>query len=282
MSTAELCAGLPFDARSVRRMRWVPWDDYCTLVERVAAAAGGADRLEDLLARSFHLSAPGWRSLAGALIHPRRLYKAMWKANDLFPTVHSNHHELGDGRLRGIARLVPAARPCLAFFRGSVGVIRGLPGHLGLPVAEVEVEELTDRSLVVLVRPPASRTLFARARSLFAPEPPAPAPPPRVPTAEDARRPRSSTWSPAASPTRRSPWSSTAARRRSRPISPRSCGRQACRAASSSSRASASVRGLTEVRGTRAAGRGGRRRRRARRARDEGQAGSPAGGSRTS
>jgi DNA-binding CsgD family transcriptional regulator len=187
LAVERLCDGLSFDPHSVRRMRQVPWDDYCVLVERITEAAGGLDEFEDLLARSYHLSAPGWRSLAGALVQPKFLYKALWKAVDLFPAVHLNYTEAGDGRLRGICRLVPGARPCLAFFRGTVGVLRGLPGHLGQPMAEVEVEEITERSLVALVQPPPSRTLLARARSLFAGVP-APAPAPTAPTLLAAAR----------------------------------------------------------------------------------------------
>jgi DNA-binding CsgD family transcriptional regulator len=176
----RLCVGLSFDLRSVRRMRRVPWDDYCVLVERVTEDAGGLDQFEDLLARSYHLSAPGWRLLGGALIQPRLLYKALSKAVNLFPAVYLNYTEASDGRLRGICRLVPDARPCLAFFRGTVGVFRGLPGHLGQPMAEVEIEEITERSLVALVQPPPSRTLLARARSLVAGGGSVPAPAPAL------------------------------------------------------------------------------------------------------
>jgi DNA-binding CsgD family transcriptional regulator len=60
-------------------------------------------------------------------------------------------------------------RPCLALFSSSVSAIRGLPGHLGLPMAEVEVEERTERSPAVRVRPPPSGTLLATARRAASP-----------------------------------------------------------------------------------------------------------------
>ena len=52
LAMPPLYAGLPFDARTVRRLGHVAWDDLCEVVERIAAAPGGKEygRLTIMLA----------------------------------------------------------------------------------------------------------------------------------------------------------------------------------------------------------------------------------------
>jgi hypothetical protein len=161
-----LVAGLRFDARTVKRLRRVPWDDYCTLVERLEVAAGGPLRLDALIVASFHqAAAPAVQTVIRSLVSPRNLYRFVFKilnpAN--FPNTDFEYKEQADGWIWLSCQLHDDARPCAAFMRGSLAALRGFRGHLGLPPAEVKVEELTDRSLVALSRLPESRTLMARA-----------------------------------------------------------------------------------------------------------------------
>src|SRR6185437_4038216 len=53
-----LFRGLPFDETTVRHTRRVTWDDYCTLVERVAEAVGGLEALERLSEEEYHRTSP--------------------------------------------------------------------------------------------------------------------------------------------------------------------------------------------------------------------------------
>src|SRR3954469_7704828 len=168
----SLCAGLAFDARSIRGVKRVTWDDYCALAERIEAAAGGPEKCEELIATSYHAAAPREvRAVFGAFVSPRLLYRFIVNVVDphIFPGVDMGCAELSGGSIRVSFAVKPSLRPCLAWGRGSVGALRGIPGYLGLPMAEVEVETLTDRTLSALVRPPASRTLAARARRASGP-----------------------------------------------------------------------------------------------------------------
>jgi DNA-binding CsgD family transcriptional regulator len=162
----ELLVGLPFDAQSIRRMKRVRWDDYAIFRERMESACGGPRNLESLSARFVRGALPAeLQAFLRAFVSPKRLFQfQLGIAAALFPNVDFEHVTLRDGRIRISARLHPYARPCAAFFRASVGGVRGTPTHIGLPMADVELDELTGRSLICRVRPPAPRTLLARAR----------------------------------------------------------------------------------------------------------------------
>jgi DNA-binding CsgD family transcriptional regulator len=162
-----LVAGLPFDAASVRRMKRARWDDYCVLIERMEVAAGGPARFEDMLAKSYHQAMPPEvRTVLGAFVSLKLLYRFLYAVVNpaVFPNVEFGVEDLDGNRLRLSSRFRSHARPSAAVCRASVGGARGVPGHLGLPMVEVEVEELTDRALVCVVRLPESRTLLARAQ----------------------------------------------------------------------------------------------------------------------
>lgn len=161
----ELVAGLPFDAESLRHLRRVAWDDYATIAERMEAACGSPERLERLLSDGYHSSwPPEIRSLLGAFVTPRRLARFMLTVANprMFRCVDVRYEESGNDRIRVAFQLRPGARPCLAWFRGSVGAFRGLPHHLGLPEAEVDIVELTGTTLDCRVRFPPSRSIGTR------------------------------------------------------------------------------------------------------------------------
>jgi DNA-binding CsgD family transcriptional regulator len=164
-----LVTGLSFDARSVRRMRMVPWDDYCTLVERMEVACGGPEAIDELLLRQYHTSwPPELRRVFAAVVSPKLLIRSVISLMTprLMPSVDHTIEELPDGRLRLTGRLRDGCRGCFTYFRGSVSAFRNMPCHLGLPPAECDVEELSDRSYVLALRLPPSRTLLAQAREI--------------------------------------------------------------------------------------------------------------------
>lgn len=170
LSTAsldELTRGLSFDARSVKRIRRVHWDDFCSFIERAETAVGGPQQLEALAARSFHAAVrKQWGVLFRAFVSPRTLYRFWFeRVNPLvFPNTDFACVVLRDGRLRLSGHLRPYARPCPAFLHVALGSIRGMSQHLGLPMAKVEVEAMDEHGLVVVVQPPRSGTLMALAR----------------------------------------------------------------------------------------------------------------------
>ncbi|HUJ62381.1 MAG TPA: helix-turn-helix transcriptional regulator [Kofleriaceae bacterium] len=160
-------AGLPYDDAALRRRKRVAWDDYCTIVEHIAAAAGGPRELDDLLAASYHQVAPELRALAGSLVSPRAFVHFVVDVLDplWFPPVAFTFEDLGGDVVRIRNTLRPGARPCEAFFQGSTGAIRGVTAHLDLPLAEVLSAEIGPTHGVWELRLPASRTLVARARA---------------------------------------------------------------------------------------------------------------------
>jgi DNA-binding CsgD family transcriptional regulator len=48
--------------------------------------------------------------------------------------------QLAERRFRWTLTLRPGARPCQAWFSGTMGTLRGMPAHLGLPLSEVSAE----------------------------------------------------------------------------------------------------------------------------------------------
>src|SRR5258708_1165110 len=104
----ELCAGLAFNARSIGRRRRIEWDDYCVLVERIEAAAGGPKQWQDLLAASYHSAMPREiQAVFGAFISPKLLYRFITKVVDpqVFPTAAHGYAETRGGAIRISVRL---------------------------------------------------------------------------------------------------------------------------------------------------------------------------------
>jgi DNA-binding CsgD family transcriptional regulator len=167
VSPDSLLVDLPYDAAELRRKKRIPWADYAAICERVGEAAGGMAELEELLADAYHNVVPELRLMAGALVGPRTFVRFVFDVIDplVFPAIAFTCDDLPDGRLRCGCILRPGARPCEAFFRGSVGTVRGITAQLGLPMAEVELLEMGPDRLICDVRLPASRTLAHRART---------------------------------------------------------------------------------------------------------------------
>jgi DNA-binding CsgD family transcriptional regulator len=165
LDPAAMLAGLSFDARTLRRLRRVEWDDYCTLFERVEEGVGGAERFDALVEASYHAAVPpAMRTIARSLVSPAALCRFFLQVVDpmLFPNMDFVFQGHADGSMSFSGALHEGERPCLSFMRSSVAAIAGLPAHLGLPPARVEVEELTPLRLLVLVWPPPSETLLSR------------------------------------------------------------------------------------------------------------------------
>jgi DNA-binding CsgD family transcriptional regulator len=162
-----LTAGLSFDARSLARRRRVTWDEYCLLIERFEIEVGGTEAMRDRLEGSYHeVLEPAHRSIFGAFVGPVPLYRFMLQILEpiLFPMCEFAYELQRDKTIRAALALRPEARPCRTFFEGTVGALRGATAHLGLPPADVDVHEISDRHMVVVITPPAARTLVGKAR----------------------------------------------------------------------------------------------------------------------
>jgi DNA-binding CsgD family transcriptional regulator len=163
LETRTLVRGLALEASPLAASRWIAWDDYCVLVERVEAACGGPAAIERLALD--HVAFNEIKALAGAFVSPTQLYAFVFRVIDpiCFPCIRFDFSELDGGRIRVETEIKPGARGCMALMRATIGAMRAVPTHLGLPPAEVEAE-LDERRSIYVARPPASRTMFARAR----------------------------------------------------------------------------------------------------------------------
>jgi DNA-binding CsgD family transcriptional regulator len=162
-----LVEGLSFDERSLPKLKRVRWDEYCVLVERTAAALGGPEQLAEVTAKSYAAALPSEvRIVFRTLVSPKVLYRFMFTVLNpaAFPAMTFEYRDISDNQIFIAAKFRDYVRGCRDFNHCSVGAIQGAPLHLGLPRAEVEVEELTDRTLRVRVTPPESQTLLARVR----------------------------------------------------------------------------------------------------------------------
>jgi DNA-binding CsgD family transcriptional regulator len=165
LPTERLLEGLSFDAARLRRMRRVPWDDYATICERIEELAGGGDALEKLLENEYHQVFPELRAVAGAVVSPKALTRFIADVVTplMIPTNDSRIDDLGHDRLRIAVSLRTGARPCLSYFRGATGAIRGIPRHLDLPPAEILDADIGPEHGVWELRLPESATLVKRA-----------------------------------------------------------------------------------------------------------------------
>lgn len=166
MSEAQLFAGLPFDASTLRRRKHVQWDDYCVIVERIAEFIGGPTELEDLLESTYHQVVPELRRLVGLVVAPKIFMKFVLDVVDplLFPPIEARWEELHDDTVRIEMLARPGVRPCEAWFRGSVGSVRGITRHLDLPPVEVLSSDIGPSHLRIVARVPESRAIATRAR----------------------------------------------------------------------------------------------------------------------
>ncbi|NUP07014.1 MAG: hypothetical protein HOW73_13250 [Polyangiaceae bacterium] len=164
ISTAALLEGLSFDEVGIRRLRYVDWSDYVTVVERVEELAGGPEACARLLERQYHQVLPELQALARAFIAPKALVRVIIEVINpkVFHPVECRYEDLGGDCIRVRSWLRPGARPCAAFFRGSLGACRGMTRHLGLPAAELLTGNVGPRSGSYDLLLPPSRTIAAR------------------------------------------------------------------------------------------------------------------------
>jgi DNA-binding CsgD family transcriptional regulator len=165
---STLLNGMPFDEAGLRARKRITWDEYCTMIERLCIAAGGPRALEELLATSYNATLPEMRAAAGAVVSPKLLYRFVLEVLDpiAFPMAEFRYEDLGGDRIRLSMGLLPGVRPCIAYFQGSSGAVRSLPGHLGLPQAEIVDRDIGPSHAIWDVRVPPSRTLGRRARQI--------------------------------------------------------------------------------------------------------------------
>ena len=125
---SELTKGLSVDLAQLRQPdRFVPWEDWAALCERLEAEIGPAAILEIAEGVRDMESSRVWRSVVANVVHTRLVYEASirWIAPTLFR--HASYHleVVSDSHLR-VAIDIPRDRPgSSAWMRMNEGALRG-------------------------------------------------------------------------------------------------------------------------------------------------------------
>ncbi|HVY46492.1 MAG TPA: histidine kinase dimerization/phospho-acceptor domain-containing protein, partial [Minicystis sp.] len=163
LRNGALFEGLPRATDGAER---IPWEEFCALNERLAAAAGGAGELPGLGATLFDV--PDLKRLVRImqlLGRPQQLYWAStrWGGPLMFPVLQDTFAEGADGHVAITTTIPRHLRDCPELFHLNVGFYRALPRVLGLPDAHVELV-VSPRRGAFYVTPPPSLTLWSRLR----------------------------------------------------------------------------------------------------------------------
>jgi DNA-binding CsgD family transcriptional regulator len=167
VSLTDACSGLPFDAASLRTLRYVRWEDYCVACERLEAACGGPETCQRLLEESYHEVLSEFRGFASGVLSPLSFARLTlgWLSPLVYQGCTFDLEERGPNELRVTLQLRAGARPSLTFFRATVGELRALPRHLGLEAAHVRASYDAEHGVYDMLLP-ASRSVVDRALSL--------------------------------------------------------------------------------------------------------------------
>ena len=163
LDVPRLLEGLPFDATSVRKLRRVDWQHYCAIIERGEAQFESPEACQRAIETHFNRVIPEMQAMARSVVSVKALVRFIYELIDpiMVPPVEFTYEDRGPDRVRVTVRLRPGVRPCLAFFRLTIGGMRGLPRHLGLPSARVVADISPVHGVYDLVLPRA-RTAVER------------------------------------------------------------------------------------------------------------------------
>jgi DNA-binding CsgD family transcriptional regulator len=159
----ELFQGLSFTLEdTLDRKRRLPWDDFCTLFERVETALGGPAAYERFF-EAFHVASPVMQILAKTVLSVEQLYAVAFErmGRKMYSNVGIRVEPRGPSRLSLECSIADGYREFMTIWHGTLAALRVLPVLMGLPPAVVEAE-MTPRRMVALVTLPPSQTVVAR------------------------------------------------------------------------------------------------------------------------
>jgi DNA-binding CsgD family transcriptional regulator len=166
----ELLRGLDLREDEIRAnpRRRYPWDDFVEILERLATALGGYEALTKA-SEVMPDIVPEVQILTSAFFSVSALYRFVMVVVDpiMFPEVDYSVRDAEEGWLRTSIQIHAGCKGCSAFMYSSIGAIRAFPKHMGLAPFVVDIVELNERRLILLVKPPPSRTVFARVGRLL-------------------------------------------------------------------------------------------------------------------
>jgi PAS domain S-box-containing protein len=149
--------GLDAKARSEDPAEFLPWDDFATLWDRVAARVPGDAALIDLARRATEATSTTGLGAAfkAERLSPRQVYELLMKFTGprLFQPVHFRGEERPDGALELEVVIDASLAPCRAWLLGFEGALGPLPMLVGLPASSVERVLLEPRRAVWRLMP---------------------------------------------------------------------------------------------------------------------------------
>ena len=146
----------------------IRWDDFAAISDRIGAALGSRERVEEFGRLAVSLSSPWvFRHLVSRVASPSLVLRIglQFAGPAVFPSVRHEVHEHPDGTLRLTLSVPPPYRGCETFFRACVGGIRSIPALMGHPPALVVLASIGPRGATYDITPPPIRTVTGRLRS---------------------------------------------------------------------------------------------------------------------
>ncbi len=145
----------------------IRWDDFAELSDRIGAALGSNERIEEFGALAVSLSSPWvFRHLVSRVLSPSLVLRIAFQFTG--PAVFPSSHELtrrADGTFRLVLSVPPPYKGSLTYFRCCVGGIRSIPTVMGHPPALVVLAAIGPRGATYDITPPPTRTVTGRLRS---------------------------------------------------------------------------------------------------------------------
>lgn len=134
--------------------RRVSWDDFTTLLDRLAHMVGGPEELERFARVSSSRAMGTIGAVLGKAISVRPFYFIGVKfGRVVFRSTRGFHADLPDGRIRQTIEILPGYRNSIPFFHCMRATIVATPSRLGLPDPTVDME-LADRRARYTITPP--------------------------------------------------------------------------------------------------------------------------------
>src|SRR5580658_4097300 len=146
----------------------VRWNDFAELADRIGAALGTNDRIEEFgRLTGTRISPWGFVRLVPHVVSPAHLLRValQFVGPALFP--HLGHELVmrAGGTMRLTLSLPPSYRGSETFFRFCMGGIRASTTVFGYKAALIAVASIGPRGCVLDITPPPNRTVFGRVRS---------------------------------------------------------------------------------------------------------------------
>jgi PAS domain S-box-containing protein len=169
LAPADLLQGLPFTRERLDEPgARVRWNDFAELTDRIGAALGTNDRIEEF-GRLTGLRISPWAfvRLVPHVVSPAHLLRValQFVGPVLFPHLGHEFVVRAGGTMRLTLSVPPSYRGSETFFRVCMGGIRASTTVFGYEAALIAVASIGPRGCVLDITPPPNRTVFGRVRS---------------------------------------------------------------------------------------------------------------------